>query len=454
MLPGIPAEYLETKLEKIRRSVEEAVIPGYAHLRPSISIGGVMQTITDPIERAVRQADRMMYQAKNRKNTVAVAGPDRENVKNGTQEAPQQARQQILIIDDSEMNCAILAAILRQDYRILEAANGEEGVEMINQHGGDIALVLLDLIMPVMDGFDVLDYMTRNHTIEDTPVIMISSEDSEDSIRRAYEMGASDYVNRPFNSKVVYRRVYNTIKLYAKQRRLVSMVSDQIRKQEKNTSMLVGVLSQIVEFRNGESGLHVQNIRMFTEMLLERLLEKTRVYHILPEEQDNIPLASALHDIGKIAIDETILNKPGRLTPEEFEIIKTHSMQGANMLRKLENFAEEPLLQTTYQIARWHHERWDGRGYPDGLKGDEIPIAAQIVSLADVYDALTSEKGILSRRSDPDDPERRMRRVQSAAAGMPDRSSGRTAQQPAQKPRCLSGAAEAAIHAARSACEA
>lgn len=295
-----------------RRSVEEAVIPGYAHLRPSISIGGVMQTITDSIERAVRQADRMMYQAKNRKNTVAVADPDRENVKNGTQEAPQQARQQILIIDDSEMNRAILAAILRQDYRILEEANGEEGVEMINQHGGDIALVLLDLIMPVMDGFDVLDYMTRNHTIEDTPVIMISSEDSEDSIRRAYEMGASDYVNRPFNSKVVYRRVYNTIKLYAKQRRLVSMVSDQIRKQEKNTSMLVGVLSQIVEFRNGESGLHVQNIRMFTEMLLERLLEKTRVYHILPEEQDNIPLASALHDIGKIAIDETILNKPGR----------------------------------------------------------------------------------------------------------------------------------------------
>ena len=249
MLPGIPAEYLETKLEKIRRSVEEA-------------------------------------------------------------------------------------------------ANGEEGVEMINQHGGDIALVLLDLIMPVMDGFDVLDYMTRNHTIEDTPVIMISSEDSEDSIRRAYEMGASDYVNRPFDSKVVYRRVYNTIKLYAKQRRLVSMVSDQIRKQEKNTSMLVGVLSQIVEFRNGESGLHVQNIRMFTEMLLERLLEKTRVYHILPEEQDNIPLASALHDIGKIAIDETILNKPGRLTPEEFEIIKTHSMQGANWKTLRRNRSCRPRIRS------------------------------------------------------------------------------------------------------------
>ena len=197
-----------------------------------------------------------------------------------------------------------------------------------------------------MDGFDVLDYMTRNHTIEDTPVIMISSEDSEDSIRRAYEMGASDYVNRPFDSKVVYRRVYNTIKLYAKQRRLVSMVSDQIRKQEKNTSMLVGVLSQIVEFRNGESGLHVQNIRMFTEMLLERLLEKTRVYHILPEEQDNIPLASALHDIGKIAIDETILNKPGRLTPEEFEIIKTHSMQGANWKTLRRNRSCRPRIRS------------------------------------------------------------------------------------------------------------
>ena len=290
------------------------------------------------------------------------------------------------------MNRAILSEILQQDYRILEAANGEEALERLNQYSGDIALVLLDLIMPGMDGFAVLDFMTRNHTIEDVPVIMISSEDSEESIRRAYEMGASDYVNRPFDSKVVYRRVYNTIKLYAKQRRLVSLVSDQIRKQEKNTSMLVGVLSQIVEFRNGESGLHVQHIRKFTEMLLERLLEQTRTYQILPEEQDNIPLASALHDIGKIAIDEKILNKPGRLTPEEFAEVKKHAVYGADMLHRLENFAGEPLLQTAYQIARWHHERWDGRGYPDGLKGDEIPIAAQLVSLADVYDALTSER--------------------------------------------------------------
>ena len=389
ILPGMPAEKLSEKLEQIRSSVHEAQVPGYAHLRPSVSIGGVMQTLADPIEMAVRQADQLMYQAKNRKNAVVVAGPRAGSL---SPLPPQEQKQQILIVDDSALNRAILSEILRQDYRIQEAANGGEALEKLDRCSGDIALVLLDLIMPGMDGFAVLDSMTRNHTIEDVPVIVISSEDSEESIRQAYEMGASDYVNRPFDSKVVYRRVYNTIKLYAKQRRLVSLVSDQIRKQEKNTSMLVGVLSQIVEFRNGESGLHVQNIRLFTELLLARLLEKTSAYHIPPEEQDNIPLASALHDIGKIAIDEKILNKPGRLTPEEFAEVKKHAMYGAEMLHRLENFAEEPLLQTAYQIARWHHERWDGRGYPDGLKGDEIPIAAQLVSLADVYDALTSER--------------------------------------------------------------
>ena len=209
---------------------------------------------------------------------------------------------------------------------------------------------------------------------------------------RSYELGASDYVNRPFDARIVYRRVTNTIKLYAKQRRLVQMVSDQIRARENNTDMLVGVLSHIVEFRNGESGAHVRHIRTITEMLLHRLLENSNKYSISAEQQDVIPLASALHDIGKIGIDEKILNKPGKLTPEEFEVMKTHSMLGAEMLHDLDNFGEQPLLQTAYEIARWHHERWDGRGYPDGLKGDEIPISAQLVSLADVYDALTSER--------------------------------------------------------------
>ena len=257
---------------------------------------------------------------------------------------------------------------------------------------GDVALVLLDINMPVLDGFDVLSAMNRDYSIEDIPVIMISSDDSKDIIRRAFERGISDYINRPFDARTVYRRAFNTIRLYAKQRRLVRMVSAQTRKQEHNTAMLVNVLSQIVEFRNGESGSHVRHIRILTEKIMAQLLRKTDKYSLSSEEQDNITLASVLHDIGKIAIDEKILNKPDRLTPEEFAVIKTHTTEGAALLHRLENFDTEPLLQTACDIARWHHERWDGRGYPDGLAGDDIPIGAQLVSLADVYDALTSER--------------------------------------------------------------
>ena len=388
VLPGIPGDILQTKLEQIRTAAQMASVPGYSHFRLSLSIGGTMQAITDPMENAVRRADRLMYQAKCRKNAVTVKVP---GCSLAAPEKLLQEKSQILLVDDSKLNRMILAEILGDGYHILEAENGQECLEKLRAEAGNIALVLLDINMPVMDGFEVLKAINANHTIEDIPVIMISSEDSDAAIRRSYELGASDYVNRPFDARIVYRRVTNTIKLYAKQR-LVQMVSDQIRARENNTDMLVGVLSHIVEFRNGESGLHVRHIRIITEMLLHRLLEISSRYSITAEQQDMIPLASALHDIGKIGIDEKILNKPGKLTPEEFEVIKTHSMLGAQILYDLDNFSEQPLLQTAYEIARWHHERWDGRGYPDGLKGDEIPISAQLVSLADVYDALTSER--------------------------------------------------------------
>ena len=389
VLPGIPGDFLQTKLEQIRTAAQMTSVPGYSHFRISLSIGGTMQTITDPLENIVRRADRLMYQAKCRKNAVMVEVPGQSLA---ALEKLLQNKSQILLVDDSNMNRMILKEILGGDYSVLEAENGQECLEKMQAEAGNIALVLLDINMPVMDGFEVLKAMNANHTIEDTPVIMISSEDSDAAIRRSYELGASDYVNRPFDARIVYRRVTNTIKLYAKQRRLVQMVSDQIRARENNTDMLVGVLSHIVEFRNGESGAHVRHIRIITERLLHRLLEISSNYAITAEQQDLIPLASALHDIGKIGIDEKILNKPGKLTPEEFKVIQTHSMLGAKMLHDLDGFAEQPLLQTAYEIARWHHERWDGRGYPDGLKGDEIPISAQLVSLADVYDALTSER--------------------------------------------------------------
>ncbi len=389
VLPGIPGDFLQTKLEQIRTAAQMASVPGYSHFRISLSIGGTIQSITDPMENIVRRADWLMYQAKCRKNAVTVEVP---GCSLAAPEKLLQEKSQILLVDDSKLNRMILAEILGDGYHILEAENGQECLEKLRAEAGNIALVLLDINMPVMDGFEVLKAMNANHTIEDIPVIMISSEDSDAAIRRSYELGACDYVNRPFDARIVYRRVTNTIKLYAKQRRLVQMVSDQIRARENNTDVLVGVLSHIVEFRNGESSLHVRHIRTITERLLHRLLETSGRYSITAEQQDMIPLASALHDIGKIGIDEKLLNKPGKLTPEEFEVIKTHSMLGAKILHDLDTFSEQPLLQTAYEIARWHHERWDGRGYPDGLKGDEIPISAQLVSLADAYDALTSER--------------------------------------------------------------
>lgn len=384
ILQDVDEEIFSKKLKQIRDMVCEAEVPGYARLRLTVSIGGVLAD-NETIESAVARADGLMYQAKNRKNMIVTE-------KSGIDSAEAKERQQILIVDDSQINCEILAEILKDEYRILEAANGEECINLLKQYGTGIALLLLDINMPVMDGFEVLALMNRKHWIEDIPVIIISSENSASYVRRAYEMGASDYINRPFDVQVVHQRVSNTIKLYAKQRRLISLVTDQIREKEKNNQMMISILSQIVEFRNSESGSHVLHINIITGMLLERLMQKTDQYHLQWSDQFLITTASALHDIGKIGIDEKILNKPGKLTKEEFEIMKTHTLIGASMLKSIEMYQNEKLLQVAYQICRWHHERYDGKGYPDGLKGEEIPISAQVVAIADVYDALVGKR--------------------------------------------------------------
>ena len=382
VMPNIPSDDFTRRLHQVSDAVRSTIVPGHEYMSLTACVGGVRihgETVDEGVGRAVQ----LLSRAKAKVGTVVT---DADSI-----EAFQSEKPLVLIVDDSEMNRAILSEMLKDEYCILEADNGRAALDMVDRYGDELSLVLLDIVMSGISGFEVLADLSRRSGIDNLPVIMISSEDSDDMVLRAYELGASDYINRPFDSRIVRRRVNNTIRLYAKQRRLTSLLSQQYNERVKNSRMLIDIMAGVMELRNGESGRHVTNIEKLTELLLGCLVQRSDTISLDNEERSTIALASALHDIGKMSIDDAILNKPGRLTPEEFEIMKTHTTIGADMLLELgRHHVGNALMEYAYQIARWHHERWDGKGYPDGLKGDEIPIAAQVVSVADVYDALTS----------------------------------------------------------------
>lgn len=382
VMPNIPSDDFARRLRHVSDAVHATIVPGHEHVSLTACVGGVRingETVDEGVNRAVQ----LLSHAKAKPGTVVT---DSDAIETFQSEKPS-----VLIVDDSEMNRIILNEMLKDEYRVLEADNGRTALDLVDRYGDELSLVLLDIIMPGMNGFEVLGELSRRTVADSLPVIMISSEDSDDVVLRAYELGASDYINRSFNARVVRRRVSNTIRLYAKQRRLTSLLSQQYNERVKNSRMLIDIMAGVMELRNGESGLHVTHIEKVTELLLGCLVHRSDKFPLDNEQRSTIAMASALHDIGKMSIDDAILNKPGRLTSEEFEIMKTHTTLGADMLFELgHQHAGNSLLEYAYQIARWHHERWDGKGYPDGLKGDEIPIAAQVVSVADVYDALTS----------------------------------------------------------------
>lgn len=384
LLPEVGQSDFGQKLEHLRLQLAAAGVPGYSHLHISVSIGGVW--IQDgEVSAAVEHAERLATYAQMQKNTVIT-----EQQPERTAAAPVHRRQSVLIVDDSELNRKMLGQMLGSRFDIAEAASGEACLQLLEQNATGISIVLLDIHMPGIDGFTVLEEMNQKNLLEQIPVIMISSEDTVDAVRRAFDLGASDYISRPFDAKVVYQRIINTIQLYAKQRRLSAMAADLAFEKERASRMMIGILSQVVEKRNGESRDHVQRVAQLTSMLLAGLAQKTDRYPLTREMRRTIATAAALYDIGKMEICEDLLHKEGPLTEAERRTLQSHTLLGAQMLEEQPECRDDAFARTAYNICRWHHERYDGGGYPDGLQGEQIPIEAQVVGLADVYERLVS----------------------------------------------------------------
>ena len=384
LLPEVGQSDFGQKLEHLRLQLAAAGVPGYSHLHISVSIGGVW--IRDgEVSAAVEHAERLATYAQMQKNTVIT-----EQQPERTAAAPVHRRQSVLIVDDSELNRKMLGQMLGSRFDRAAAASGEACLQLLEQNATGISIVLLDIHMPGIDGFTVLEEMHQKNLLEQIPVIMISSEDTVDAVRRAFDLGASDYISRPFDAKVVYQRIINTIQLYAKQRRLSAMAADLAFEKERASRMMIGILSQVVEKRNGESRDHVQRVAQLTSMLLAGLAQKTDRYPLTREMRRTIATAAALHDIGKMEICEDLLHKEGPLTEAERRTLQSHTLLGAQMLEEQPECRDDAFARTAYNICRWHHERYDGGGYPDGLQGEQIPIEAQVVGLADVYERLVS----------------------------------------------------------------
>ncbi len=386
VISGVKKVAFERCIKDIKDAVKKIEVEGYPAIKPSVSVGYKI-CFNDVVKNAVSQADEFMYIAKKKKNSAL-----NYDVKGGVLKSNIPNKELVLIVDDSALNREILSSILKNEYEIIEAEKGMQAIEQIDKYGSAISVVLLDLVMPGMSGFDVLDQMSSHGSLSEIPVIAITGDESSNSMRIAYEKGVSDYIVRPFDAKIVYRRVSNTIKVYSRQKQLISEITSAVQNREKNRSMIVEILSQIVEQPSGDcDGNHAEHMIKFTRFILEKLIQKGYCYEYV-DDLYVISMAAALHDIGKAQIDRKILNKKGKLTAEEFEIIKTHTILGEKMLKNVKAYEKEPLIKYAKEICRHHHERYDGSGYPDGLKGDEIPVSAQAVSICDVYDALISRR--------------------------------------------------------------